>query len=321
MLENLLDAFLEYLDLEKGRGPQTRATYAEHIKSLMQWLRLHGVTTAATIEFSHICAYLLEERTRDKKKPGSAPGEKVSTSTMALKIVAIRQFLSYCAQEKHLADDLGDLLDVPKPWKRIPKPLNYEEIDLLLQPDANPTPDGYCTQAVLDTAYASGMRFAELKDLQLKQLELDARYIRVIGKGNKERAVIIGQSAVRSIQQYLHAGRPVLLKPAHSPYRPDRKIRTSNNVFLNHWGKPFSRTALLRRIKSRATARGIKRVTPHRLRHSFATHLLDGGADLRVIQDLLGHASIGTTEIYTQVSTGRLKEQYRKHHPRSRRKP
>jgi integrase/recombinase XerD len=188
----------------------------------------------------------------------------------------------------------------------LPKALTHREITALLESEQPETPPGLCDQAVLELAYASGLRLAELCNLRLEQLHLDAGFINVIGKGNKERVVPAGKKAVEALNRYLEAGRPKLVTP-----------RTPANVFLTKRGTPFAPVTLWLRIKRHAKRSGIARnVTPHMLRHSFATHLLERGADLRVIQELLGHANISTTEVYTHVTGSRLREVHRKFHPR-----
>ena len=321
MLESALESFLQTLKQEKGRAERTQSTYSAQILPFIKWLKEQAVTNPDKIELAHVHSYLLSEQTRDKTSPGSKPGEKNSSATMALKVAAIRGFLSHCNAEGHMSNDFTDLLTVPRPWKRQPKVLSREKVDQLLQPDAKETPDSLCDQAVLELAYASGMRFSELKNLRLNHLSLEAELITVIGKGNKERLVVVGQHAVKALQRYLEVARPALVGQKPKRQRADReprKRRETNLVFLNHWGNPFGNTAFWKRIKQRASARDIPKLTPHWLRHSFATHLLDGGADLRVIQDLLGHSRIGTTEIYTHVSDSKARKDYRKYHPHAR---
>jgi len=168
-------------------------------------------------------------------------------------------------------------------------------------------PRDYCDQAVLELAYSSGLRLSELCDLRLEQLHLEEGFITVIGKGNKERVVPVGKMAIDSIRQYLSQGRPHLSKP-----------KSPGNLFLTCRGTKFASVTLWLRIKNRVKAAGLpESITPHGLRHSFATHLLEHGADLRVIQELLGHASISTTEVYTHVAKARLKEVHHRFHPRS----
>jgi len=190
--------------------------------------------------------------------------------------------------------------------KRLPKALSGTEIDDLLTPETPETPQSLCDQAILEMAYASGLRLAELRNIRLEQLHLEAGFITVIGKGNKERVVPIGKQAIGAVQRYLDVGRPKLVTP-----------RSPAAVFLTKRGTPFAPVTMWLRIKQRVRRAEIsKNVTPHMLRHSFATHLLENGADLRVIQELLGHATINTTEIYTHVAGERLREVHRKFHPR-----
>ncbi len=164
-----------------------------------------------------------------------------------------------------------------------------------------------CDQAILELAYASGLRLSELKNLRLEQLHLDAGFINVIGKGNKERVVPVGKKAVEALNRFIETGRPKLVTP-----------KSPANVFLTKRGTPFASVTLWLRIKNRVRRAGVERnITPHMLRHSFATHLLEHGADLRVIQELLGHANISTTEIYTHVTGNRLRDIHRKFHPRA----
>ena len=177
----------------------------------------------------------------------------------------------------------------------------------LLKPPAEEGSSDLCDTAMLELAYASGLRLAELRELRLEQLHLEEGFITVIGKGNKERVVPVGRAAVAALDRYLAAGRPKLVTP-HTPA----------NVFLSRRGRPFASSTLWMRIKKRIQHSGITRnLTPHMLRHSFATHLLENGADLRVIQELLGHASISTTEIYTHVAGARLQQVHDEFHPRS----
>jgi integrase/recombinase XerD len=185
--------------------------------------------------------------------------------------------------------------------------LTNAEIEKLLAPETPETPENLCTQAVFELAYASGLRLAELRNLRLEQLHLEAGFINVIGKGNKERVVPVGKKAVEALNRYFIAGRPKLVTP-----------RSPANVFLTKRGTPFASVTLWLRIKRRVKRSGVSRnVTPHMFRHSFATHLLEHGADLRVIQELLGHANISTTEIYTHVTGSRLRDVHRKFHPRA----
>ena len=225
-----------------------------------------------------------------------------------LEIAALRAFYRFAENEKLLPSNVAENLSLPRRWKRLPKSLTNQEIDALLKFGETETPASLCDRAILELAYASGLRLAELRSIRLEQLHLDAGFINVIGKGNKERVVPLGRKAVEAIQRYLGpVGRPKLVT-AKSPA----------NLFLTRRGTPFAANTMWLRIKNRVQRAGIARnITPHMLRHSFATHLLENGADLRVIQELLGHASISTTEVYTHVGGERLREIHRKFHPRS----
>jgi integrase/recombinase XerD len=233
---------------------------------------------------------------------------KLSSESLYLEIAALRAFYRYAENEKLVPVNVAENLSLPRRWKRLPKALSSQEIEKLLAPEKPETPASLCDQALIETAYASGLRLAELQNLRLEQLHLQSGFINVIGKGNKERVVPIGSKAVAAVQRYLDAGRPALVNR-----------RSPANVFLTKRGTAFAPVTLWLRLKQRARRAGIGRnVTPHMLRHSFATHLLENGADLRVIQELLGHATISTTEVYTHVTGRRLRDTHEKFHPRAR---
>jgi integrase/recombinase XerD len=252
-------------------------------------------------------AFLQHERNRAlARQPANSP-RRLSSESLYLEIAALRAFYRFCETEKLLPVNVAEQLSLPRRWQRLPKSLTSEEVDALLAPLPLETASDLCDQAVLELAYASGLRLAELRQLRLEQLHLAAGFVTVIGKGNKERVVPVGRPALAAVDRYLASGRPKLVTP-----------RSPAAVFLTQRGTPFAAVTLWLRIKRRAARAGIKRnVTPHMLRHSFATHLLDHGADLRVIQELLGHANIGTTEIYTHVGGQRLHQVHRQFHPRA----
>jgi integrase/recombinase XerD len=213
----------------------------------------------------------------------------------------------YAENEKLLPLNVAENLSLPRRWKRLPKALTDEEIQKLLAPESPETPEILRDRAILELAYASGLRLSELKNLRLEQLHLEAGFINVIGKGNKERVVPVGRQAVEALNRYIETARPKFVTP-----------KSPANVFLTQRGTPFASVTLWLRIKNRVRRTGIERnITPHMLRHSFATHLLEHGADLRVIQELLGHANISTTEVYTHVAGSRLREIHKKFHPRA----
>ena len=304
-MEELVDDFLSYLRNERGQSQHTQKTYAALLGRFLAWAKKHGLTDWKSVELSHLTKFLQHERERT---PATGPaGKKLSGESIYLEIAALRAFYRFCENERLLPANLAENLALPRRWKRLPRALTDAEMKQLLSPIRPESPGSLCDQAILELAYASGLRLAELRRLRLEQVHLDAGFIHVIGKGNKERVLPVGRMAAEALQRYLEAGRPRLVSK-----------RSPANVFLTKRGSPFAPVTLWLRVKRRVRLAGIaKNVTPHMLRHSFATHLLDHGADLRVIQELLGHASIATTEIYTHVSGNRLREVHRKFHPRA----
>jgi len=306
-MEELVDDFLSYLRNERGQSEHTQKTYAALLDKFVSWVRAHGLHDWKTVELGHLQNFLQHERTRvPANQPAGSP-RKLSGESVYLEIAALRAFYKFCETERLLPVNVAEYLPLPRRWKRLPRALSDAEMKKLLAPIRPESPESLCDRAILELAYASGLRLAELRCLRLEQIHLDAGFINVIGKGNKERVLPVGRMAVEAVERYLEAGRPRLVTK-----------RSPANVFLTKRGSPFAPVTLWLRIKRRARLAGIaKNVTPHMLRHSFATHLLDHGADLRVIQELLGHASIATTEIYTHVAGSRLREVHRKFHPRA----
>lgn len=306
-MEALVEHFLEYLRNERGQAELTRRTYSDILKRFMLWAGKKGLSSWKDVQFDHLTEFLRDEQKRVFRVTPDSPERHLSPSRIYLEIAALRAFYRFCENEKLLPRNLAENLSLPRRWKRIPKALTSEEMDQLLAPLLPATPATLCDQAILELAYASGLRLAELCHIRLEQLHLEAGFVTVIGKGNKERIVPLGRKAAEAIRTYLESGRPKLVTR-----------RSTAAVFLTRWGTPFSSSSLWGHVKDRVRRAGIERnVTPHMLRHSFATHLLEHGADLRVIQELLGHASISTTEIYTHVSSARLLDVHKRFHPRS----
>ena len=306
-MQQLIEDFLQYLRHERGQAEHTQKTYAALLNKFVAWAAAQKLTGWESVELPHLTAFLQHERQRAvAKEPPDSP-RRLSGESVYLEIAALRAFYRFAENEKLLPSNVAENLSLPRRWKRLPKALTNAEIEKLLEPESPETPPNLCDQAVLELAYASGLRLAELRNLRLEQLHLDAGFLNVIGKGNKERVVPVGQKAVEALNRYIAAGRPKLVTP-----------RSPASVFLTKRGTPFAAVTLWLRIKRRARRAGVARnVTPHMLRHSFATHLLEHGADLRVIQELLGHASISTTEVYTHVTGNRMREIHRKFHPRA----
>jgi integrase/recombinase XerD len=305
-MQSLVEDFLVYLRHERGQAEHTQRTYAALLGKFTAWAAQQNLTDWKQVQLPHLMAFLQHERERPLADEPKESAKRLSSESVYLEIAALRAFYRFAETERHLPLNIAENLAMPRRWKRLPKALTNSEIDKLLTPESPESPATLCDQAVMELAYASGLRLAELRNLRLEQLHLDAGFISIIGKGNKERVVPVGRKAVEALNHYLEAGRPKLVSP-----------RSPANVFLTKRGSPFAAVTLWKRIKDRVRRSGVERnVTPHMLRHSFATHLLEHGADLRVIQELLGHARISTTEIYTHVSGSRLREVHRKFHPR-----
>jgi integrase/recombinase XerD len=306
-MQHLVEDFLQYLRHERGQAEHTQRTYAALLGKFVGWAQQHGLNDWKAVELKHLMSFLQHERERPLADEPPESAKRLSSESVYLEIAALRALYRFAETEKLVPVNVAEYLSLPRRWQRLPKALTHLEIDKLLAPELPETPENLCSQAILELAYASGLRLAELKNLRLEQLHLEAGFINVIGKGNKERVVPVGRKAVEALNRYLEAGRPKLVTP-----------KSPANVFLTRRGTPFAAVTLWLRIKNRVRHAGIERnITPHMLRHSFATHLLDHGADLRVIQELLGHASISTTEVYTHVTGNRLRDIHRKFHPRA----
>ena len=306
-MRELVEDFIQHLRNERGQSENTQKTYFALLNQFVAWADKEKLRDWRTVELSHLMAFLQHERGRVLANQPEESTRRLSSESVYLEIAALRAFYRWAENEKFLPANLAEHLSLPRRWQRLPKSLTDGEIAKLLTPEIPETPWSLCDQALLELTYACGLRISELSAIRLEQLQLESGFINVIGKGNKERVVPLGRKAIEAVKRYLEAGRPALVTR-----------RTPSSVFITKRGTAFSRSALWKRIKDRARRAGIGRnVTPHMLRHSFATHLLDHGADLRVIQELLGHASIGTTEIYTHVAGNRLRDVHRKFHPRA----
>jgi integrase/recombinase XerD len=306
-MQTLVEDFLQFLRHERGQSDNTAKTYAALLGKFVAWAEAQKLTDWKQVELKHLMSFLQHERSRPLADEPKESNKRLSGESVYLEIAALRAFYKFAENEKILPLNVAENLSLPRRWKRLPKALTNEEITRLLKPDETVTPKNLCDQAILELAYASGLRLSELKNLRLEQLHLESGFINVIGKGNKERVVPVGRKAVEALNRFIKDGRPDLVT-AKSPA----------NVFLTKRGTPFAAVTLWLRIKKRVQRAGVERnITPHMLRHSFATHLLEHGADLRVIQELLGHANIGTTEVYTHVAGSRLREIHKKFHPRA----
>ena len=328
-LTPLVEEFLVHLQHERGLAQHTLRTYSHQLGQFVAWAQTRGLAAWRDVKFADLMAYLDHVRARPLAEvPGGLtrppaeetaeevvtagkrkPAAHLSSASVYLQVAALRAFFRFAETEGFVTTNPAENLTFPRRWKTLPKALSEDEITRLLQvPDAatQPTPSDLCDHAVLELAYASGLRLAELRSIRLEQLHLDAGFVTVIGKGNKERVVPLGDRAVAALRRYL-AVRSELVRP-----------KSPANVFLTQRGSAFAHVTLWLRIGNWVKRHGIERhVTPHMLRHSFATHLMEHGADLRVIQELLGHASISTTEIYTHVAGQRLRDLHDEFHPRA----
>lgn len=295
-----MDAFLDYLAIERGLAENTRLAYADDLAQFTAFLQRHGVAKINSAKPQHVTEYLMEQRKRG-----------LSTRTVARHLAAVRMFCRYLCREKLLANDVTQWINTPKLWRTLPQTLDYHEVDRLLDAPLPGTKLGLRDKALFELMYATGLRVSEVAALTMSQVNAEANFLRTVGKGSKERIVPVGKQAIEWLGRYLREARPLFGKTPP----------TCGEIFLSSRGTPLSRKTIWSLIKKHARAAGItKNITPHTLRHSFATHLLENGGDLRVIQEMLGHTDISTTQIYTHVDQGRLKDTHYKFHPRSGRR-
>jgi integrase/recombinase XerD len=292
-----LDAYLAYLDLERGLARNTRESYQRDLEQCAAFVARNGAADWRTVT---------PAQAGDWVKSLS----RGASSSQARKLTALRMFARFLVREKLRADDFTELMAGPKIVRKLPQTLSAAEIGRLLASPAGGDPASLRDRALLELFYSSGLRVSELGALTLQQVDLEGGYARVFGKGSKERVVPMGGRAQEALSAWIASGRPHYVKP-----------RTRSELFLSSRGAALSRVSLWSIVKKHAKRAGITQgVKPHLLRHSFATHLLSGGADLRAIQEMLGHASISTTQIYTAVEGKRLLDQHARFHPRNRTK-
>ena len=301
--DRALEAYLVHLRVERGLSARTRTAYrsdllgfARAAPGFRRWER--GPEPAR--------AYLASL---------GAPPFPRRPSTRRRKAAAIRAFYRFAFAEELIEVDVAGLLDLPRQARRLPDPLDVAEVSRLLEAPAADDPAGLRDRALLELLYASGLRVGEATGLDRDDLSLPGAYVRVIGKGDRERLVPVGDAAIAALRRYLETVRPAWLgEAAGAPSRLPR----GGPLFVTRRGRRMGRMAAWRAVQAAARRAGLQgHVTPHTLRHSFATHLLEGGADLRVVQELLGHASISTTQLYTHLTGERIKQVYARAHPRA----
>ena len=286
--------FRYHLQTDKRLSKNTIAAYLSDLELYGKFLvEYQNISDITNVTEDHINRYIASLKRADFSK-----------QTISRKIIAIKEFHKFLFSEKISDEDPAKFIDLPKPSKPLPVVLSREEMNQMLESIETDTPLGLRNKAMIETLYASGLRISELVNLTTADIHLREKYIVVVGKENKERMVPLGDMAVTALRNYLEKGRPFLSK------------KPGNTLFYNYQGNSISRQSLYKYIVKLAADNGItKEISPHTIRHSFATHLLEGGTDLRIVQELLGHEDISTTQIYTHIDRMRLKEMYEHTHP------
>jgi integrase/recombinase XerD len=299
-MESTIHVFLSYLRVEKGLAQNTILAYGRDLKKFAAFLRKRQKLRLEDVDREDVVDFL-----------SSLYKEKLDSRSVARYLVSLRGLYKFALMEEMIRVDPTENLESPKVRSSLPTYLRVDEVNKLLQaPDLN-TSFGLRDRAMLEVLYSTGLRVSELLNLRISDIDVRIGCVRCVGKGDKERLVPIGRKAIEAVEQYLATGRPQFAKPSSPP--PHNQV-----LFLTRVGRRLSRVGIWKIIHDYGTRLGLRgRLTPHKLRHSFATHLLEGGADLRSVQLMLGHAEISTTQIYTHVVEERLKQIYKAHHPRA----
>lgn len=294
-MEELIARYLQYVTVEKGLSRNTIEAYQRDLNYYRNFLKSRHIDAPGSITEKAVFDYLVSRRQGN-----------LQAASIARSLVSIRNFHQFLLQENISTQDPTENLDAPKLEKHLPKTLSGIQVETLLnQPDLS-TDLGLRDRTILEVMYASGLRISEIIKLEEDNIDLSIAYVRCFGKGGKERIVPLGKTAIQFLKQYKKSARPKLLKPGCQ----------TKALFITQQGSEFSRTGLWKVIKKHGRQAKIPKLTPHLLRHSFATHLLEHGADLRSIQEMLGHSSIATTQIYTSIAKEGLKRIHKKYHPR-----
>lgn len=295
-MEGYVDQFINYLAVDRGLAKNTLESYGRDLRQFQTYLQNGKFEDIKDSSRTTIVDYLNSLKSQGK-----------AVSTISRNIAALKSFYQYLVKEKYLEHDPAEKLETPKLEKKLPKILSIAEVEELLKQPNVRLSVGLRDKGMLELLYATGIRVSEIIALNISDVNLDMGYVKCYGKGSKERIVPLGSIAVKSVHEYINKGRSKIVRTYEEPA-----------LFLNHHGNRLTRQGFWKIIKKYASqANIVKEITPHTLRHSFATHLLENGADLRSVQEMLGHADISTTQIYTQVTKNPLKEVYDKTHPRA----
>ena len=299
-MESTIHVFLSYLRVERGLAQNTILAYGRDLRKFAAFLKKRRKERVEDVDREDVVDFL-----------SSLYKEKLDSRSVARYLVSMRALYKFASQEEMVQLDPTENLESPKIRNSLPTYLRVDEIDKLLQAPDISTPMGLRDRAMLEVLYSTGLRVSELVNLRMADIDMRMGCVRCIGKGDKERLVPIGRKAIEAVDAYLTHGRPKFARPSSPP--PHSQV-----LFLTRIGKRMSRVGIWKILHDYGLRLGLRgRLTPHKLRHSFATHLLEGGADLRSVQLMLGHADISTTQIYTHVVEERLKEIYKAHHPRA----
>ncbi len=294
-MDELIESFLNYLSVERGLAKNTILAYREDLESYSKYINDKAGKDISKGSRNEIVNFMLFQK-----------DSGLSSTSIARRLAAIKMFYRFLVRERIIQEDPTSLIDSPKLWKKIPETLSLNEIEAILAVPNTRKKQGIRDKAILETFYATGMRVSEIVNLKLEDVNMEVGFVRCIGKGNKERVIPLGKKAIESINHYVLKSRQSFLKK-----------QTSNALFVSKVGKKISRQSFWKLIKYYAKKAGIKKIIkPHILRHSFATHLLEHGADLRSVQEMLGHSNIATTQIYTHINKDRLKSIHKMYHPR-----
>jgi len=295
-MKEFIDEFMNYLSVERGLAKNTLLAYRRDLAKYIDYLSQKGIKNSSQVLREHVSNFMFDLKKHD-----------MSPTTICRNLAAVKMFHRFLVRENLAKEDPTTLVDTPKLWMRIPSVLTQAEIESMIEAASGKEIQQVRDQAILEIFYASGLRVSELSDLKTTSINYDVGFVRAVGKGSKERIIPLGKKAREAVQKYLLKARPRLLKN-----------QTNDVLFLSRLGKKISRQSLWSVIKFYARRANIKKtIKPHTLRHTFATHLLEHGADLRSVQEMLGHADISTTQIYTHVDKERLKSVHKQFHPRS----